>query len=238
MKPALVPILLIVALATAGATESRAEWNGLATPEYTYCYVKDVCTGFCEDWELALQADCSKECDVIGENPSIPCGTGGTTTVSASRDWSVTGKDLGSGSDLFYIELSADGERIDSDTFRVQGTRSQLGAAASEVAVFRFAGDPAVFDGLPRISVSELVEMDIIADDDILLAESDVGNPFLFDVDVAGLANEQIVLMVTAEAISASDVPATGPLGVAGLALIALSLSTVALLRRRRGSTT
>jgi len=231
-----VSIALTILVASALTMQPRGDWNGLAASGFTYCYVIEPCTGFCEDWVLALGEGCSKTCDVIGELPEVPCGAGGQAEVSSALAWSISGEDESFDFSPFKVSMTASGERIGPSTFLVDGTSSIVGDAELEVAVFRYTGDPSVFDGLDPTSVFDLVESGIIEARDVLLVETTpaLGGSFSFEVDVTGLADEEIVLMTTgAGSHESSDVPATRPLSAVGLALIVIALSTAIALKRR-----
>jgi hypothetical protein len=238
MKPTLIPICLAIALLPVGTMQSRADWSGLASPGFSYCYCLDPCTDFLEQWLLAPGDDCELICEAIGENPGYPCGVGGIGTVNAYTDWKIIGEDRSYGIEPFRVELQAMGQRTGIGTFLVEGTKSIHGVGTVEVAVFRFAGDPSVFDGLGPSSVLDLVDWGVIALDDVLLVKqtSEIGDSFSFEVDVAGVADEEIVMMTTGDGITGMPVPAADPRAVAVLVLLVLTLGTLAVLKRRDGA--
>jgi len=235
MKPTRLPICLLIILACAGTNQSHADWSGLASPGFSYCYCIDPCTEFLELWLLAPGDDCERTCEAIGEQPGYPCGAGGIGTVQVTRDWTITGKDSSYGLEPFVVQLNAVGQRTGADTFLVEGDKLILGVGDVEVSVFRFSGDPTVFDGLGPKSVLDLVAWDVIASNDVLLVKKtdELGASFSFEVDVAGVADEEIVMMTTGDGLSGVSVPAAGPWPVAVLALIVLALGTLVVLKRR-----
>jgi hypothetical protein len=211
-----------------------ANYFMLSADGFTYCHydAENIAGETCSDSELTLGGDCQAACAVLGNwgytVATIPWGTGGNTETVE-------------GSEIYWTYSNTLGVRTSAEIFTLSGDCGYLDehyAGPPEIAVFRFAGDPSVFDGTAAGSVSDLVELGLVEASDVLLLWdcSDTG-AFSFDVDVAGVPNEELVVFAAATAIPGfvtewQPVPAVSVVGT--LALSGLMLGAGAWHLRKR----
>ena len=228
------PILAtLVAHAPAGAS---GEWTTMASPTFTFCLARVDCTNEtpCLNIDFNLPAeDCSFTiCVGSGDFPCI-------SVSDAHPAWHVFGHgevaipDVPPGT-----SLSADGELDEADQLTVSGSFFTqlcfLGTA--ELAVLRYFGDPSVFRGLDVGELSELIDLGLIEPEDVLLFEKFGGQDpevnFSFEVDIAGLPPEEIVVFTSGSGREGLQVPGLSEVGKLGLVVMLLAAAAVVLLRR------
>jgi hypothetical protein len=232
-------VLLFAALLLAAGT-ARAEWNTASSPGFTYCLAAaNDCSNvpFCMANELVIGGSCERACSFS----DFPCFS--RCRSRADPGWFVLGEGSGfqgggfNGDELpiFRALLLAGGQRLSDELFEIDVDFEQRnGIARAELALLRYAGDPAAFEDLRVDSVGQLVDLGLIEETDILFLEpieADYVNQ-VYEVDVSGIPDEHLVLFTVGEGrwvpIPATD--ARGTLVVAGLLL---AIGGWCLVRRR-----
>jgi hypothetical protein len=226
-----VPVLLLVACPT------WADFSGLASTGFSYCHV---------DAENAAGATCAESDLSIGGNCSAGCVTAGSSSeVAGVLPWEVEGEgDDVEGDAVHGARVSARTEEVAPGVMSFSGECFYLGGTPEppQAALFRFDGDPSVFEGTSAIRVAELVDLALIDADDVLFTHDctdDDPLPFDFIVEVPGIPPDELVVFVGAPqyfpgyVITPPDVPATSLAGVLLLTLLLLGVGTIFL--RRRG---
>ena len=205
----------------------------------------------CEASDFHLSGSCDASCQTGG---SVPFCFGSGTANVTQDSWQTGG--------FFVAFLAPGGDTPDVQaSFGVTGTRptpEQLDLNGEvflhigfeipfepepvEISVFRFSGDPTVFDGVQVPSVFSLVALGLIDADDILFSEalpipSPLGfEPFSFTVDVSGVPSEEIVVFGSQSGsvteVPDGDVPALSEWGFV-LLVLAILLAARWMLRRR-----
>jgi hypothetical protein len=204
-----------------------AHFSSLSGDAFTYCYflAENTADQDCLDSEFVSGGGCSATCDVPGSSGA----------VTGFIPWQLEGYTNVQDGDAFGgTEVEVAAERLSSDVLTVSGfCWSTLGWP--EYAVFRFAGDPSVFDGTAALSVLEFVDMGLIAEQDVLLVQNCPSpGPFSYEIDVSGIPDNELILFAGSdEQIGAPfppwPVPATSPTGTAALTLLLLILGAIAL---------
>jgi hypothetical protein len=222
-------------------TPARAEWNTAGSPGFTYCLAVVNCAPgehMCTDSALGIATDCYAVCGAqpLGIGPGFCIGV---TDAEAHTDWQILGG--GNNESLGYFLLSAQGTLETPELFTISSTSNHDGGGdvEMELSVFRYAGDPSAFDGVQVLSVNELVDLGLIARDDILFVTDlpDGLQHLSFDVDVTGVpANEIVLFGVGREDFT--GVPALGVWGGVALVLTLLGCSTAAARRVPTGGRT
>lgn len=228
--------LLALLVALAALTPAAGEWNTAGSPAFTYCLAAVNCAPgdtLCVESDLGIASDCNALCGVQPLEDGAFCI--GVTDASANTDWQILAS--GNQETLGSFLLAAQGTLETANQFSISGTRNQSGAGQIEieVSVFRYAGDPTAFEGLRLASVYDLVDLGLVASDDVLLAADMVaGEPedFDFDVDVTGVPADQIVLLGIGRDVFGPPVPALGAWDSVFLGLLLLGCLTFALRRR------
>lgn len=228
----LVPMLV----ALAALTPAAGEWNTAGSPAFTYCLAAVNCEPgdtLCVESDLGIASDCNALCGVQPFEGEPFCI--GVTDAIAETDWRILAS--GNQETLGSFLLAAQGTLETPDLFSISGTRNQSGAGEIEIeiSVFRYAGDPTAFDGLRLATVYDLVDLGLVALDDVLLAADMVaGEPedFDYNVDVTGVPADQIVLLGIGRDVFGPPVPALGAWGSVFLGLLLLGCFTFALRRR------
>jgi len=236
--------LVLLGASWSGAQAQVNRWNGLTSSTFTQTHVQiDVpAQPPCEEDDFAIMGDSDAEClDPPGQaSPSYG------SFVHAELDWGLSGfagflppppADVAEG---FYLSLL--GDRTTADTFAVEGDFGSgvlppLGTAG--VAVFRYSGDPTVFDGLEALSIYCLVNYGLIAPEDILYEATYEGDgDFAFEVDVTGLDDDEIVIFAagTGPIPEEQDVPATSLTGLVALVCVMVGLGSRAVRRKKSGA--
>lgn len=242
-------VLTGVVLQLAGVAAGAAEinrWSGLSSPTFTQGFARSACLNQppCQEDELTLGGNTFVDCSAAPSDP-YSC----TEFVSSLRPWSVGGfaghlpgpppADL-----LVGATVSVEGE-LDSPTtllVRVTSGASFSPPQNGSAGVFRFAGDPSVFDGVEAISVGGLVSLGLIAADDVLLDVTfEVSEPSSTEavhfLDITGIPQDEIVVFAAGNGPSpTSSVPATGTMATGALAAALMAIAAWILVRRRRAA--
>lgn len=228
-----VPIRLALPVLLLLVSPVSADFSALSSDGFTYCFFdgENLDGDRCIDGALVLGGDCSGRCTVPGSYGQ----------VSGRLPWEINGEgemidvDVG-----FWTYAIIHGDRLSDARFAVSGAcayADEQYAGPPEVAVFRFDGDPSVFDGTSAVSVSEFVDQGLIAAADILYVNDCVaGGQYDVELDVTGIPDTELVVFAGAPVspgnVPTSVVPAVSVLGTATLALLLFGAGT-ALLRKR-----
>jgi hypothetical protein len=237
----IVPALFVV-VASVSAGESEQRWNSLSSPAFTQCLARTDCVEEppCSESVVALLDDCSARCGSPGAGGRDHCWT---DTVS-STTWTTTGfSSVGicPGWDTNVVSrLHVTGERLDEATFHLRAQADFFLNEQVEVAVFRFDGDPLVFDELEFSTAIDLVLLGIIQPDDILfqgtLAFPGGPDELEENIDVTGIPDSEIVILASGTepdfSCSSIPVPASSPVGMALVALLVAGTGGWVLRRR------
>jgi hypothetical protein len=242
-------LLAVVAggIILSGSTAAR-EQTVFASLDFASCAMDLACPPLpdCEASDFNLFGFCSASC-IVGDG--IPFCSGFSAANATQDAWQLDA--------LFAAFIFPGGDTPDVQaSFSVTGTRpapDQLDLNGSvalyigfeipfepgeiEVSVFRFSGDPTVFEGIQVSSVFALVALGLIDAEDVLLSEvlafpgpADNSVPFSFTVDVSGVPSDEIVVFGSHSG-SVIDVPVLSEWGVVLLAL-AILLAATWMLRR------
>lgn len=243
MRPSRIAFLTLVVFVTltgmsvGNAVAEVNRWNGFTSTTFTQGFVRTSCPGQapCQDDDFDLSGESRAECFPVGGG-STSCVAGAYSSVSWNLDGNA-GHLPGPGGDVVISTFAhLTGERVDADLFVIDGQIHDFSTDPGpvEVAVFRYSGDPTVFDGLEADSIQEVVDLGIINSDDILAVETlfNVG-PFDIQVQVTGLSDEEIVIFATGDGRIPPAVPATSTAGTAVLLLVMFGLGAFWALRRR-----
>jgi hypothetical protein len=218
-------------------------WNGFTSLAFTQGFVRTSCPYEepCQNDAFELNGDLNVHCPGFPGRPSLFGMCAADVAANALDEWMLygfagrypTGGEVPSGTAVLAIA-----ERVDADLFVVTGSASSVNAAPgrAQVAVFRYFGDPTVFDGLEVESIEDVVDLGIIAADDVLAEQTivEIYGEIELQVQVTGLADDEIVVFATGEGFPiAVPVPATSAAGAAAVLLILLGLGTWTVLRRR-----
>jgi len=234
--------LVVAAVLLMGTAPTAANdvvnWNGLASLGFTQCYARADILGAppCLEHELVLDGECSVECFPQIPNPHVFVG------ARSQIGWTLQGI-----SDLFYYPARdfapgtlghVEGVRVSPEILELSGKvftqPTSWPSAEVEFAVFRFDGDPAVFDGVEIRSVYSLVWSGAIDSGDVLFTRVYDGNHGWFEEQVAGVLDDEIVILGTSSRSVAVPAVTTG--GAVVLTLTLLLLATYFLRRRHRTS--
>lgn len=233
--------ILIFGAGDGPVPEITPAFAGLASASFSYCYAHSKSfydaggsfpgIDYCEDSDLSFTGNCSAHCPTLGADSDVAGLV--QWTVNGSTEWTHWDGIVYSGG------IEAQGVWTPPGTFALTGTQSQNHPAVNNrVAVFRYAGNPAAFDDLSPWSVATFVEMGLISESDVLFAHdfspSDAAT-FEFELDVAGVPQEEIVVFASARALYGYDVPevpATSLTGAVVLLLATLGVGTWALKKR------
>lgn len=228
---------LIGASALGSTDPARASFASVVGTEAAYCStswqsVLDSEAFVFEDFEL-LPRYCSA---------TVPLSWNWETTTVEGHpsDRSVHGVSeyVCEGDMLLTGTISASVSRVNPTLAVVNGEYLMVYSAfepndcgSAEIALIRFAGDPAAFIGLVPKSVHDFVTAGLIDEGDILFLQDeflwisiDGPVPFSFDVPVGGIADDQIYLFSMLQTPlpepSAQTMLLVGVLGVYGVARI------------------
>jgi hypothetical protein len=234
--------LVLVLFAAPVAANNVSHWDGLAALEFSQCYVHTTLGNAapCQDDLLVVGDGCSLLCaSAIPGEP--PFGAGGYTshsTIDNQLGWRFAGLsgyssgDLGAGT-----SATVEAERISAEALMLTGTIETFSyqpvPTPVELAVFRFDGDPTIFDGMEIRSVHDLVADGIILGSDILFVHVYHGDhgPVAEEIEVVGVPDEEIVLFGAAKGFI--PIPAVSSWGAVLLAALFLGLAAWVLARRR-----
>ena len=244
-RPPLIAVVLLLVLfgwAHGSAVADTNHCNGLTSSTFTQAFVRvDVATQPppCQDDDFAVLGDSYALC--INEDYDEPSAY--HTFADADLGWElrdVAGHFPLPPNDLEVgVLLDVQGQRVSPALFVVDVSIYEGGwppVSTTEVAVFRFSGDPNVFDGVEAMGVQDLVDLGLIASADVLAVASHTAEhdlDFEMDVDVTGLADEEIVIFGAAAGPipPGPDVPATAPIAVIGLVLALCGIGSWAVWR-------
>jgi hypothetical protein len=243
--PAPTAVVVLVALLGPGQGNVVADtnrWNTLSSPTFTQALLRMECP---------FQTPCHESAFAIGADSEVFCPGNVDDPVPMICAAEARGK-LGWEMRGFAGAYPSDGPcgtpggtqaefhgfRNSPENFGVSGVVSHdMLPASVELAVLRFSGDPTIFDGVEATTVTDLVTMGLIAESDILflLTFDNWGDEFVEDVDVTGLADEEILLYsIGIGPIPEYDVPATTTTGTVTLTLTMVGLGVWWLMRGRR----
>jgi hypothetical protein len=236
---------------TGGA--SAREFATLRVPAFSYVQAQLGCLA-----EMCVESDvgngdalnyvgCINQCEAV------------TASSYMSNPWSANGDANWFYGDYFLpnTHLFAEGERLSEGQFVVSGEHLRVEGGALELAVLRYSGGPSELEDQHIGSVDDMVDLGLIAPEDILFVKSDfaathddpkdVGSPssFSFEVAVTGIPDAEIAVFVSGVGVErpncspncADPVPAMGPLAAVVLTLSLLVLSYRQLSRRRSANT-
>jgi hypothetical protein len=228
------PTVLVTLTVLLFVSTVQADFSVLGSNGFAYCYVdaENLLRATCSDSEIVPGGDCTATCSVYGAGGEV---SGRYLWEIEAESMSVVEGDFGQ-----VVHAIVDGERISDEVFTVSVGCSWdylLGEpGAPEIALIRFDGDPAVFDGTSAVRVSELVDLGLIDAADVLGSRVcwAVVPQFDFDVDVTGIPSEELVLFAGGRISPSSPippVPAVSPVGAVLLASLLLGLGALALKR-------
>lgn len=218
------------------ASPGWADFSSLSSNRFTYCQVsaENYAGDSCSLDHLRLDWNCSLNCGVSGNH----------CEVAAFVWWQIEGEgESYEGDAIWTSAVSVQAERITAGTLRVQGDCVDY-AGQPEISVFRFDGDPAVFDGTAVTTVGEFVELGLIDAEDVLLVhQCSYDDEFSHDVDVHGIPDEDLVLFAASPTLPGPggpggdggvNVPAVSPIGTIVLTIVLLGMGAILLRRRVR----
>jgi len=245
-------VTLLVFLVYPALAGSRTSFSS-ATFSRNTVVVDCLPIGSCEDSQLEFTNAGSAGCSVGSGQP--PNCSGGIGTENGVDSWWII-------SQLFFwgppymapagaasTGMTVEGIRVSPEVLELNGVIDagawdpsvELEPGPVELSVFRFAGDPNVFDGVEVTSVTELVTLGLIQADDILFQEVhtyEVEDDLYYfggSVDVTDLPSDEIVVFVAESDVSFTSsavIPTSSLWGVALLVVLVLSVATWRLRRR------
>ena len=231
----------VCAMAIALHGVARADRWALACPSATFARCNAVCPGV---------SDPHTDKHWIGSS-SVTCAVNSLPTciadawATADKNWSVHGGGSCDGTDGDYLiatvdSLYADGTRLSDSLFRVTGVAARSPLATHERSVLRYRLDIDELDTLSCNGAMGLVDLGVIAAEDILLlvADDSIPSSFSFDVNVAGLNDSSITIMQYGHGVSSGDpIPTLPEWGLIVLSMLLL-ITAVWWMRKRRESAT
>jgi len=238
-------VLAIVVTAPVEAGLSR--WHCLGTDDFSQCYVETKCCEdpLCTDDEMAFGDICSAGCGETCHAHTVFLHGNGYNRIVGHTEHEIFSGNFGPGSDA-TVDISM----ADPDTLSLayqltfgpgQGPPLQMPLPNVQVVVFRFAGDPTIFDGLGPLNRGALINLGIIGWDDVLFFENLTGDGSIgaAEVDVGGIPAAEIVVIASGNGVVPSvcpfpPVPATGHWTIP-LLLSAMFTAWVVVFRRRKG---
>jgi len=239
--------LIFLAASVIGSSFAFADVNrfsGMCSPAFVRVSAESDCDGLeplCYDEQLEFDGQIGAACY------PYDCVVHGTAYYYVPDDGppkcfvsGLAGAWIG-GDTPWATQAQVRGERPSADTLEIIGEIDQAYTQENpvEVSVFRFAGDPATFTGLHVTGVSDLVDHGVITAGDVVFTMTTLGHEFEELVDVAGIPDAEIVLLIAGEGPTPSDspwvegVPALGPAGVVVLSGLLLAAGYAALRRRQ-----
>lgn len=216
---------------------------GISAQDFDRCGLTVECQPFvaCSDDAFGPGDGCFASCpESTDELPycsgflSANATEGGSWQVSSN--FFLWGPDAPGPGGIAGTGLSFSGSRISESSFRINGVLgaydtsdgSPIDRGIVEVALLRFSGDPTEFEDVYVESLAGLIAIGVVDPSDVLFSEvvSYSVGPSLnveYDVDVAGVPDEEIVLFVAEREIVFVPAMSTGAaLLLAFLALGAL----------------
>jgi len=246
-------LALIWAWALGGAESARASFASVVGVDAAYCVASS-------QWALDPEPCVVEDLDLSTGDcwaATFPTCDLEDATVEGSSAGSVYGETyyLFEGDIGLYALLNASSFRIDPLTVQISGQYvfwmnyfwgcpgTDL-CGSAEIALFRYAGDPAAFSGLVPITVSDFVAAGLIENSDILFVHTDFpeppgqANPLSFEVHVGEIPDSQLYFFSTFQTpLPEPSGPATlfaGTLGLYGLARIRTFRASSRVGRRNR----
>jgi hypothetical protein len=220
------PVRLILPVLLLLVTPAWANFSVISSDGFSYCYflAENNSGQSCVDSEFAPGGSCAAGCGVDWSSGEVS----GVVPWEVQAETNVQGGDALAGTDIGVVAV-----RVSSDMLTLSGLCDST-SSAPEIALFRYAGDPSVFDGTAAVSVLEFVDMGLIAAQDVLVTyDCFTGGPNLnIDVDVSGIPDNELVLFAGSDepaGFSPPVVPAVSLMGAAVLALLVLGLGAIAL---------
>jgi len=219
----LIPVLFLL------VSPVWANFSGLSSVGFSNCYVeaKNTDGATCSDSEFVLGGSCAANCFVPAADAEI----------SGQPPWEIYG-----------VSNSFHGDSVHSSLIYLQAVRSEPefvtvsgfcspDLSGAEVALFRFGGDPSVFDGTAAMSVTEFVALGWIDATDVLFVYDCSGSTQIdVDVDVDGIPDEELVIFgfapTSAGTVDGPPVPALST--TAAVVLVILLLGAGVLVLRSR----
>jgi hypothetical protein len=238
-------VLAIVVAAPVEAGLSR--WHCLGADDFSQCHVETKCCEdpLCTDDELAFGDICSASCGGTCRAHTVFLYGNGYNRIVGHTLHEILSGNFAAGSDA-TVDITMVGPDTLSLEYQLvfgpgQGPPLQLPLPNVRVSVFRFAGDPTIFEGLAVFNVLELVSLGIIDHDDVLFSENLTGDGSVgaAEVDVAGIPAAEIVVIASGNGVVPSvcpfpPVPATGQWTIP-LLLAAMFAAWVVVFRRKKG---
>jgi MYXO-CTERM domain-containing protein len=206
--------------------------------------------GSCEDGQFELADFCLSNCEVtVGE---VRHCSGFSSVETLADTWAIS-------SQLFFwgppfippagaatTGLTVEATRVSPQLLDLQGLidsgvydpSAELDPGPVEVSVFRFSGDPTVFEGVDVVGVDELVALGLIQADDVLFSEvlmytAGDSVPFDFSVDVTGVPDDEIVVFAAESRVFFSSTTSTPASSAWGLAVLVVGMLAAATWSRR-----
>jgi len=210
----------------------------ITSPSVASCFVAHDCAEPCHLTESGL--GCSLFCPP-GSELCLVNAIG--VTLPEDPTWNSAGQiGVYAGDTQAAVTVELSGERSAPGTFTLNLWVFSFYAPAPvqvDAALFRFSGDPGVFDGIEVSSLDELIGLGLVDPGDVLWSEmllvADDGEFSRdFTVDVTGIPDEQIVLFSSSTSDLPLEVPALSNWG--GLLLAALLSFLICLHSRSRSS--
>ena len=230
-----VPICIVLPALLWLASPASADFSAVSSEGFTYCFFDgaNLDGESCVDAEYVPGGDCSGRCTVPGNYGQ----------VSGRLPWEINGEGEMIEDDVGYWTYAIiHGDRASDTVFVISGACAYADpefAGPPEVAVFRFEGDPSVFEGTSAVRVSEFVSLGLIDASDILYV-NDCASAGQYDVelDVTGIPDDELVVFAGAQVspgnLPTSPVPAVSVIGSAILALLMFGAGVTALRTRSR----
>jgi len=207
-------------------TPAWGSFSVLSSDDFSYCYIRaeNDPGQTCLDSEFVSGGPCAASCGVDWSSGDVT----GVVPWEVLAETSVQGGDALSGT-----SVDAVAERVSSEMLTLSGLCDST-SSAPEIALFRYGGDPSVFDGTAAVSVTEFVDMGLITAQDVLVAHDCLtGDPtFSIDVDVSGIPDSDLILFAGSDepaGFSPPVVPALSLTGTVVAALLLLGLGAMAL---------
>jgi hypothetical protein len=237
----------VIALAiavTAPVKADLSQWHSLGTSDFSQCYTETQCCldSQCTDHELVFGGNCGAGCgETCRAHGGFLYGDSFNRIVGSTVHEIFVGN-FGPASDAEVDIFLVDPETLLLDYQLIfgegQGPPLQPPLPNVEVVVFRFAGDPTVFEGLGPLNLLALLNLGIIDNEDVLFFDNltDDGAVGVAEVGVAGVPPSEIVVMASGHGVVPSScpsqpVPTTG-LGATLLLLAAMFTAWVVVFRR------
>ena len=225
--------VVVFGITVVSAGEGLNRWSSMSSPGFTRCEAQTECPFEqpCDLEFLELGASCGALCQ-DEQTPGTPC----VASSFAEIGWGINGAagHFPCPGDTFPgTDATVSGRRSSDGEFEITAFVKTTGVFPKivEISLFRFAGDPFVFEGLDLTSVSELVDLGLIDQDDVLFVTEIDGDGQLSEtVDISGIPDDGLILFAAGDGPLRTDhgcpVPAMTPWGAAALFGALLLLGT------------